>query len=642
MSWLLANSLVAAAFAGLVLLIGRCKPAPAVMHALWLFVLLKLVTPPLFTIPVDLSLWGAASTAVAARPLPTGDHQEHPILSPGAAPMALRERPAAPVVPAGATGAMGSRPAAQATTWSWQQVAVGVWLTGSGVMLTWLLVGLWRGHRRLRALGPVPATLQRELEALAAPLGVRVPTLRDDPAATSPYVWSFGRTCLVVPVRTLATATAKGRAAVLVHELAHLRRGDHWLAHAELLLAVGLWWHPLFWFARARLRLWAELACDAWAVASVPDATLDYASVLVDAVARPESSVPAPAVLAARPAARAAFERRLQMILNENVPCRASRAWWLPFTSLALGLFTVPVAAQKAPQDPVRVEIKVNGKQIDELSSAERTALLKQLLKAEEEAAAPVAKKPGKKVEGKPAKKAKVHVHDEGHAGHDAGSGVPSGKEVHEMMRAGLAEARAEIEADDDLRELGITEDVLRLLDDVGAGKGVENGIDAVIRGAMKGAGRMIEKELAADDDLREMGMTDGITRLVLGFLENERTQEMISDFALRTAKRAMQDARRDVRADPDLRKLGIDVEVDGLLEGLFTGKGDFDAQLQSLIEKAMQGAMQQVERHEAHERHGAHERHEGHENGAVEEIVIEEPPAPKKKAAKKVRTEIR
>src|SRR5262249_47707679 len=156
--------------------------------------------------------------------------------------------------------------------------------------------------------------------------------------------------------------------------------GDHLVAHAELLLAILLWWHPLFWLARARLRHWAELACDAWALASVPGAQLDYAGVLIDAVATPDSAVPGMTVLAARPAARAAFERRLTMILDEKVSCRIGRGWWLSLAVLGVGLCAAPAPAQKPDRRPVRVEVKVNGKDLDELTPAERRAALNQLL----------------------------------------------------------------------------------------------------------------------------------------------------------------------------------------------------------------------------------------------------------------------
>lgn len=328
------------------------------------------------------------------------------------------------------------------------------------------------------------------------------------------------------------------------------------------------------------------------------------------------------------------------MILNENVPCRASRAWWLPFTSLALGLFTMPVAAQSPRQDPAKVEIRVNGKQVDELSAAERKALLRKLLAAEEGEQEPAARKAPKPAE-KPAKAGKarvrvvtpeaepeVHeVHGE-HAPHAAHGvhgvhGMPSTKELHGMVQQGLAEARAEIEADADLRELGITDEVCKLIDDVAGGKGL-GGLDAVIKGAMKGAGKMIEKELAADEDLAELGLTEGINKLVQGLLGDERLQEMIGDFAMRTAARAMKEAKQEVLADPDLHELGIAVDVAGLMDSLFTGKGNFEVKLQGLIDKAMQGAMKQAQV-EA-----------GGEEAPIEVVVEEPAPKPAKKAGKK------
>jgi beta-lactamase regulating signal transducer with metallopeptidase domain len=640
-SWLLANSAVAALLAALVLLLGRFgRPAPAVMHVLWLFVLLKLVTPPLFEVPIHLG-WSAPPPPVVV-PVELVDLVA---LANGAA--------MAPSLPAPAAE---SAPAA----FDWLQLASWLWATGAAAMGLWYAIGLWRGADRLRRLAPVSPGLRLEIEAMAARLGVRVPTLRDDPAIGSPYLWSFGRTCLVLPQQSLAGMSPKGRAAVLAHELAHLRRGDHWLAHGELLLAVLLWWHPLFWFARARLRSWAELAADAWALACVPDAQLDYATALVDAVSRPVSAVPAAAVLAVRPAVRSAFERRLTMILNENVPCRTSAAWWLPFTTLALGLFAVPTAAQRAPQEPARVEIRVNGKQVEDLSGAERKALLRELLRAEEQKeAAGLEPQVEESVEAEPVRKPKAtrskkqkqqEASDAARgdkvesqrrlgvpmpkpsAGDDGelqfrfnfGEQMPSGAELRALIEGGLAEARAEIEGDEDLRELGITDEVLGLLEGLQNGEGLESSLDPLIKAAMRGAGKLVEQELRDDPELREIGMTDGITKLVLGFLGNERNQEMVSDFAARALRQAMGEVKREIRGDSELRELGIQGEVEGLIESLVRGGGGFDSQLQGLIEKAMRGAQGRVRV----------ELEEGEELVEVEPVEVE-PAAPKGKKGK-------
>jgi hypothetical protein len=468
----------------------------------------------------------------------------------------------------------------------------------------------------------------------------------------------------VLPVRELQQATCKGRAAVIVHELAHLRRFDHWLAHAELLLAVALWWHPLFWFARNRLRLWAELACDAWAVACVPDSTIDYATVLVNAVSSPDFAVPAPAVLAARPAARAAFEKRLTMILTENVPCRASRGWWLPFATLAVGLFTVPVAAQRTEQDPVRVEIRVNGKEVEELSAAERKALLKRLLREEERAEEAIdgkaradrqdpvvrrskadgADKPGKADKadktdkpakagkpddaGKPTKAGKVDD-----AGKPSKSGKPgkvtrrvktyggdptvldmtdlSDGRMQDILEQALGEARVEIMDDEDLRELGVTDDVLRLLDDIAEGKGIETSIDALVKSALHGARKVAVEELRSDADLKKLGLTDDVESLLQKLLDDDRAAVVFKDLTTRAIDESMDDVKRDLLENAkDLKSLGIDVET--LLENLQrSSNGDEPVKARKVTRRRA------AEREEAKEAQGAEE--------------VDERPAPRK-----------
>ena len=63
-AWLLTNTLTAALLAGLVYAVIRVgKPAPGVRHALWLIVLLKLVSPVEF-------LW---SVPLAVRPAPMAE-----------------------------------------------------------------------------------------------------------------------------------------------------------------------------------------------------------------------------------------------------------------------------------------------------------------------------------------------------------------------------------------------------------------------------------------------------------------------------------------------------------------------------------------------------------------------------------------
>jgi beta-lactamase regulating signal transducer with metallopeptidase domain len=115
----------------------------------------------------------------------------------------------------------------------------------------------------------------------------------------------------------------EGRRAVLLHELAHLRRRDHWVGWLLLLGSCVWWWLPLFGFVRRRLAYEAELACDAWVVRTLPGARRAYAEALLEVSQRVSwAAAAAPAVGAVT--GRRDFERRLVMIMKPQGPCRLS------------------------------------------------------------------------------------------------------------------------------------------------------------------------------------------------------------------------------------------------------------------------------------------------------------------------------
>ena len=63
----LANAIVATLLALLAAGVARFANRPALAHTLWLLVLLKLITPPLFRVPVP---WPAAADAVLSAVVP--------------------------------------------------------------------------------------------------------------------------------------------------------------------------------------------------------------------------------------------------------------------------------------------------------------------------------------------------------------------------------------------------------------------------------------------------------------------------------------------------------------------------------------------------------------------------------------------
>ncbi|MEC9372336.1 MAG: M56 family metallopeptidase, partial [Planctomycetota bacterium] len=97
----------------------------------------------------------------------------------------------------------------------------------------------------------------------------------------SPMIWCGLRPTLVLPTELWSELDDEARRAVAHHELAHLRRRDHWVRWIELAACALYWWHPVVWWARRRLREEADLCCDAWVTLLMPGQRRTYAHALL-------------------------------------------------------------------------------------------------------------------------------------------------------------------------------------------------------------------------------------------------------------------------------------------------------------------------------------------------------------------------
>ena len=132
-------------------------------------------------------------------------------------------------------------------------------------------------------------------------------------------LWSAGaKPRILVPAGLWERLDARQRDTLLLHELAHLRRRDHWVRWIELLATALYWWNPVCWWARHELREAEEQCCDAWVLWAMPGSFRDYASALLEAVdfvsIRP--SVP---LLASGMGQFGHLKRRLTMLKQGNV-----------------------------------------------------------------------------------------------------------------------------------------------------------------------------------------------------------------------------------------------------------------------------------------------------------------------------------
>lgn len=204
-----------------------------------------------------------------------------------------------------------------------------VWITGSALVL---LGGVWRTMRltlRVQAGYAAPRSVERLVAEVARASGVRrVPRTRMVADRLSPMVLCGRRPTLVLPEVLWAMLDDVGRRTVILHELAHLRRRDHWVCGIELLVGCLYWWHPLVWWIRNRIHAEAEDCCDAWVTWLFPRGRAAYARALLTTksfVSQSAISTPANGIGVMTPPARR-LARRLRMVMTQSTAPRLSVA----------------------------------------------------------------------------------------------------------------------------------------------------------------------------------------------------------------------------------------------------------------------------------------------------------------------------
>jgi bla regulator protein blaR1 len=136
----------------------------------------------------------------------------------------------------------------------WSALGIlGIWVAGTIAMI----VVRFRTWRQIRAA--VRASSRWTVASLSMPAGVAV---RSTPSVMEPGVVGFWRPVLLVPSGIEDDLTPRQLAAVLTHELCHVRRRDNVTAAVHMIAEAVFWFHPLVWWIGSRLVDERERACD--------------------------------------------------------------------------------------------------------------------------------------------------------------------------------------------------------------------------------------------------------------------------------------------------------------------------------------------------------------------------------------------
>jgi len=160
--------------------------------------------------------------------------------------------------------------------------AVPFWMAGALLMGLYRLAG-WMAAQRMRRAGvcAAPPWWQERFGQLARRLGVSKPVaLLESSLAEVPVVIGYLRPVILVPAGLVAGLPAEQFEAILLHELAHIRRFDYLVNLVQTLVEGLLFYHPAVWWVSALIRTERENCCDDVVVEVQGDAR-GYAAALV-------------------------------------------------------------------------------------------------------------------------------------------------------------------------------------------------------------------------------------------------------------------------------------------------------------------------------------------------------------------------
>src|SRR5262249_44374686 len=141
----------------------------------------------------------------------------------------------------------------------------------------------------------------------------RCPEVALLPGPVPPLVWmALGRPCVYLPADLLERLGPAERDTLVAHELAHLRRHDHWVRWLEFVVQGIYWWYPLVGLARRQVQAHEEECCDALVVDVLP--ARSYAQAIIRTLDFLAGAAPLPAV-ASGLSRVAAMKRRLTRIM---------------------------------------------------------------------------------------------------------------------------------------------------------------------------------------------------------------------------------------------------------------------------------------------------------------------------------------
>lgn len=223
------------------------------------------------------------------------------------------------------------------------------YVAGASLFLLRLLAGTWGGHRLRVASTPIDnPTLLKLVAEQSRKVGLRIiPAVAVCDRVAVPMVVGVLRPVVLVPASIVTGLAPEQFAAIISHELAHIRRFDLLMNLLQRLIESLLFFHPIVWYLSRRMSAEREACCDDLVVSS-GYAQMDYAGALLRMaeLCSPAAGQPGAIAVAASGHNATQFELRIQRLMNTRGESRLrlTRAGVIMIALLMISVAVTPAA----------------------------------------------------------------------------------------------------------------------------------------------------------------------------------------------------------------------------------------------------------------------------------------------------------
>jgi beta-lactamase regulating signal transducer with metallopeptidase domain len=320
----------------------RKRVRATLRYWVWMLVFVKLILPPSLSFPTGFGYW-QGKILPAAQPAseqesnvsqhkatgrPVIEDTPLPIEATQIQPSQISSMPTSPTISV----------VSCLNTLTWQAIAFILWFVGVMVFSILLFQRIIYVRRLITQSKPADNRFVEILNQCRQQIGVRRPIqLRLSNDVSSPAVCGLLKPIILIPAGLLETLPPDKLRAVLIHEQAHIKRGDLWINCMQTFIQIAYFYNPLVWLANIVVRRIREQAVDEMVLVTMGAGAEDYSNTLIDIAEKAFFKTSLSLRLIGVVESRKALNRRITHILNQPIPKSAKIG--------ALGLIVIIVSA---------------------------------------------------------------------------------------------------------------------------------------------------------------------------------------------------------------------------------------------------------------------------------------------------------